>query len=162
MMSGSCHQTAPARDRFALPHTSVRVRLPVLWSLLPGAFEIEYTVAVPRTAGANVYARIGGALRIGEAFVGVSVSVPELDLEASLLEPLPVAHMVGLFLPGAQVPPMGEVKAFSAWINARSKNYRVALELAGLWAVGDVFALTGIESVRRKRRRRAAHRRDRS
>ncbi|WP_340630562.1 hypothetical protein [Streptomyces noursei] len=143
------------------------MRLPVLWSLLLGAFEIEdidveYTVAVPRTAGANVYARIGGALRIGEAFVGVSVSVPELDLEASLLEPLPVAHMVGLFLPGAQVPPMGEVKAFSAWINARSKNYRVALELAGLCAVGDVFALTGIESVRRKRRRRAAHRRDRS
>ncbi|MGW8969953.1 DUF6603 domain-containing protein [Streptomyces platensis] len=129
--------------------TSVRVNIPVRWSLLPGVFEIEeidveYTISSPRAADASVHARLGGILRIGEAFIGVFVSAPELDLHASLLEPLPVADVLGLFLPGAEVP-LGEVEAFTAWINARSKSYRVALDLAGLWTIGDAFALTGIE-----------------
>ncbi|WP_331768158.1 hypothetical protein [Embleya sp. NBC_00896] len=97
---------------------SVRVDIPARWSLIPGVFEIEdidveFGVASPRTPGASVHARIGGVLRIGEAFVGVSVSVPELDLNAELLQPLPLADVVALFLPDVEIS-AGDVEAFGA------------------------------------------------
>ncbi|MFD5918719.1 DUF6603 domain-containing protein [Kitasatospora sp. NPDC058201] len=127
---------------------SARVNIPARWPLIPGVFEIEeidveFGVGSPRTAGASVRARLGGVLRIGEAFVGVSVSVPELDLTAELLRPLPLTDALAVFLPGVEVP-LGEVEAFSAWVNARSKDYSAELDLAGPWSIGDVFALTGI------------------
>ncbi|WP_439681717.1 DUF6603 domain-containing protein [Embleya sp. MST-111070] len=126
---------------------SVRVGIPARWSLIPGVFEIEdidveFSVGSPGTAAASVHARLGGVLRIGEAFVGVSVSVPELDLNAELLQPLPLADVFALFLPGAQVP--GTAEAFNAWVDARSKDFGVELDLAGPWRIGDAFALTAI------------------
>ncbi|OKI32116.1 hypothetical protein A6A29_21435 [Streptomyces sp. TSRI0281] len=126
---------------------SVRVTIPVSWSLLPDVFEIEeidieYAIGSP-SSSANVYTRLGGILHIGSSCVGVSVSVPGLDLQATLLEPLPLADVLGIFLPGTQIP--GVAEAFTAWINARSQSYRVNLDLAGPWMIGDVFALTGFQ-----------------
>ncbi|MFE7558124.1 DUF6603 domain-containing protein [Kitasatospora sp. NPDC057500] len=127
---------------------SVRVNIPARWSLIPGVFEIEeidaeFGVGSPRTAGASVHARLGGVLHIGETIVGVTVSVPELDLNVELLRPVPLADALALFLPGAQVP-TGEAEAFSAWVNVRSEDYGAELDLAGPWSIGDVFALTGV------------------
>ncbi|GCE00713.1 DUF6603 domain-containing protein [Embleya hyalina] len=127
---------------------SVRVGIPARWDLIPGVFDVEeidaeFGIASPRSTGANVHARLGGVLRVGDAFVGVSVSVPELDLTAELLQPLPLTDVLGLFVPGAQIP-TGTVEAFGAWLDARSKDFGVELDLAGDWEIGDVFALTGI------------------
>ncbi|MFF0630485.1 DUF6603 domain-containing protein [Streptomyces sp. NPDC004296] len=126
---------------------SLRVRIPAQWSLLPGKFEledvdVEYAVTSPRHSP-SVRAQLGATLHIGEAIVGASVSVPELDLDAGLLEPLPLVDVFRLFLPDATMP-TGDVEAFSAWINARSKSYAVSLDVAGPWRISDAVALTGM------------------
>ncbi|GAU70686.1 putative transcriptional activator CaiF [Streptomyces sp. NBRC 110611] len=126
---------------------SLRVHIPAQWPLLPGKFEladvdVEYAVTSPRHSP-SVRARLGATLRIGEAIVGASVVVPELDLDAGLLQPLPLVDVFRLFLPDATMP-TGDVEAFSAWINARSKSYAVSLDVAGPWRISDAVALTGM------------------
>jgi hypothetical protein len=123
---------------------SIDVRVAPDWQLIPGKFEFNavgatFTVVMPSTVSAILFTDFTAFSMPFEA----QISIPDLNLEASLMEPVSLTKVLDQYLPNTELPEV-LIDYLRFQLNMRTQGYSIQCATAESWTLVDPIELTGL------------------
>lgn len=123
---------------------SIDVEVAPNWSLIPGKFEFNevgatFMVVMPSTVSAILFTDFTAFSMPFEA----QISIPDLDLEASLTQPVNFSQVVAQYLPNSDLPEV-LIDYLRFQLNMRTKGYSIQCATTENWTILDPIKITGL------------------